>query len=570
MISFRSSLHLRKLRWLFWLRWKMFTRSFTRKGIARIIGTVFLSLFVLIVGGGIAAGTFLGYRLAPKPINTELLFLVLTGIYLLWLVLPLLEFSTNEGLDISKLALFPLTPEELMLSLLFSTVLDIPTVGLVLALGAVVAGWALSLPLALIALLAMLVFYVQLVAINQLVLALLQPILQSRRFRDLSIILIVLLSSSGYLCQFAVRALLNRDIVNNVEHASISPYLQWLPPGMAARVIQQAYIGNWGASILWLAALTALSVLFLFLWQLIVKRSLTAADSGGTVTSRSINSRTRESKPTGTYTTETGLIKRIIPQQMYALIIKDLKYFWRDPQLKATFLQSLVSIVFLIVYFGFTFFNNADSNGEFLSTLGPWAVLIAPMLILLSLYTLTYNVLGLERQSLTTLLLFPIEPKYILWSKNIAVFIVGFVEVCILILLAASATRAWYFALPAFVVGLSGIGIILGIGNFTSVFFPQKMRLRQRGFQTTSNTSAEGGCLRSLLSVVAFYLMLLILVPVAAAVVLPVFLHHQWIWWISLPLALLYSGAIYFWITLAVAPRILNKAPEILAVVTKE
>ena len=561
-----------KLRWLFWLRWKMFTRSFTRKGVARIIGTVFLSLFVLIIGGGVAAGTFLGYRLAPKPINTELLFLVLTGIYILWLMLPLLEFSTNEGLDVSKLALFPLTRGELMLSLLFSTVLDIPMIGLVLALGAVVAGWALSLPLALIALLAMLVFYVQLVAISQLVLALLQPILQSRRFRDLSIILIVLLSSSGYLCQFAFRALLNRDFVNNLEHASISPYLQWLPPGMAARVIQQAYIGNWGASIVWLVALIALSILFLFLWQQVVERSLTAADSGGVVSSkrRGSNSQARATKTPEIYTTEISPIKRIIPPQMYALIIKDLKYFWRDPQLKAMFLQSLVSIVFLIVYFGFTFFNNANSNEQFLSTLGPWAVLIAPTLILLSLYTLTYNVLGFERQSLTTLLLFPIDPKYILWSKNVAVFIIGFVEVCILILLAASTTRAWYFALPAFVIGLSGIGVILGIGNFTSVFFPQKMRLRQRGFQANSNTSAEGGCLRSLLSVIAFYTMLLVLVPVAAAVILPVFFHDQWIWWISLPLALLYSGAIYFGITIVVAPRILNKAPEILAVVTKE
>ena len=564
-----------KLRWLFWLRWKMFTRSFTRKGLARIIGTIFLSLFVLTIGGAVAAGTFLGYRLAPKPINTELLFLVLTGIYILWLMLPILEFSTNEGLDVSKLALFPLTREELMLSLLFSTVLDIPTVGLVLALGAVVAGWALSLPLALISLIAMLIFYIQLVAVSQLALALLQPILQSRRFRDLSIILIVLLSSSGYLCQFAARALLNRDFVNSLEHASISPYLQWLPPGMAARAIQQAYIGNWGTSIVWLLALASLSVLFLFFWQLVVERSLTAADSGGVVRARRAangkgNNRQAGTTTTGARTTKVSRIQRIIPPQMYALIIKDLKYFWRDPQLKATFLQSLVSIVFLIVYFGFTFFNNTDNNERFLSSLGPWAVLIAPTLILLSLYTLTYNVLGFERQSLTTLLLFPIDPKYILWSKNIAVFIIGFVEVCILILLAASTTRAWYFALPAFVIGLSGIGIILGIGNFTSVFFPQKMRLRQRGFQTTSNTSAEGGCLRSLLSVVAFYTMLLVLVPVAAAVVLPIFFHDQWIWWLSLPLALLYSSAIYFGITMVVAPRILNKAPEILAVVTKE
>ena len=73
-----------------------------------------------------------------------------------------------------------------------------------------------------------------------------------------------------------------------------------------------------------------------------------------------------------------------------------------------------------------------------------------------------------------------------------------------------------------------------------------------------------------MLSVVAFYTMLLVLVPVAAAVILPVFFHDRWIWWLSLPLALLYSSAIYFGITMVVAPRILNKAPEILAIVTKE
>src|SRR6476469_3675002 len=94
-----------KLRWLFWLRWKMFTRSFTRKRgasnlVAQIIGIVFLSLFVLMVGGGIAVGTYSAYHFLPAPANSEILFMVLTGIFLLWLILPALEFSANEGLDI--------------------------------------------------------------------------------------------------------------------------------------------------------------------------------------------------------------------------------------------------------------------------------------------------------------------------------------------------------------------------------------------------------------------------------------------------------------------------------------
>ena len=43
---------------------------------------------------------------------------------------------------------------------------------------------------------------------------------------------------------------------------------------------------------------------------------------------------------------------------------KDLKYFWRDPQIKAIILQSLLSMAFLIVYLGFSFFSNAGSSGR--------------------------------------------------------------------------------------------------------------------------------------------------------------------------------------------------------------
>ena len=200
-------LHADKLRWLFWLRWKLLLRGFTRDR-GRLIGLVLLLLFGLPFAIGIGVLTFLAYRHLPSPANMEVLFLVLTAVYLLWAVLPLLEYTINEGLDISKLALFPLTRAELMVSLLFSTLLDVPTVGLLLIFAAVVAGWAISLPVALMALLTMLVFYVQVIGTSQLILALLMRTLQSRRFRDLSIILVALFSSSCYLFQqLALRGL---------------------------------------------------------------------------------------------------------------------------------------------------------------------------------------------------------------------------------------------------------------------------------------------------------------------------------------------------------------------------
>ena len=560
-------IHTEKLRWLFWLRWKMVIRGFTRSSgrVSRIIGTVFLVLFGLPFLGSIAVGTYFAYRYLPAPANSEVLFLVLTALFLLWAILPLFEFSVNEGLDISKLALFPLTRAELMLSLIFSTLLDIPTLGLFLVLGAVVAGWFFSLPLGLMALLTMLVFYVQLVSVSQLVLALLMRVLLSRRFRDLSVIVIALFSSSCYLIQQVVFRTLSfgsGNIVEGLMHARVSPYLQWLPPGMAARAIQDAYHGNWGGSFLWLGVLLVISIVFLYLWQSVVERGLTSASSEGSVRVR----RSRvETVSTGVSSpVARGLIGRIRASQTITIVGKDLKYFRRDPQLQAALVSSVMSIMVLVVI---TFVNSGNSSHNFL---GSWVVLASPAFVFLSLYTFSSNVLGLERQSLTTLLLFPVDPRQILWGKNIVVFLLGTFEIIALIFLSAFTSHAWNYVLPAFAVGFAGIGVVLGCGNFTSVFFPQRMRQMRRGMQTAANLSSEGGCLRSVMSLVALGVTMIVLLPVMMALVLPLIFRAEWIWSLSIPASFIYGAALYYVVTALVAPRILDRVPEILEIVARE
>ena len=457
-----------------------------------------------------------------------------------------------------------------MLSLVISTLLDIPTVGLLIVLGAIIAAWATSIPLGLLAFLAMLIFYVQLVAASQLILALLQRVLQSRRFRDISVILVVLLSSSGYICQLVARTMINQGTIQGLMNTAYVAYLQWLPPGMAARSIQQAAAGNWAQSFIWLLALALIDLGFLFVWQMIVERGLTRPESAG-------SARNRNQKKNATAQVEVAntasntFIARFLPGPVRAMVIKDLKYFWRDPQIKAIFIQTMVSMLFLIIYFSITIFNTTGQGSEkALSVITPWIVPIVPIFLLFTLYSLAYNSLGFERQGITTLFLFPIDPRYILWGKNIAVSVVGVVEIVIFVTVASIVTHDWQYMIPALVIGLAGLGIILGIGNFTTVFLPQKMRMARRGFQTRANTSAEGGCLRALMSMAATLTMLILLIPVGAAVFLPLILHLQWIWILSLPISLVYGGAFYTIVTNLVAPRILAKAPEIAAIVGKE
>ena len=562
-------IHSDKLRWLFWLRWKMFLRGFTRASgrVSYIIGTIFQLLFGLLIGGGVGIGSFFAYRRLSSPANAEVLFLILTGAYLFWLVLPMLEYSVNEGLDLSKLALFPLSRLELMTSLLFSTLLDVPTIGLFLVLGGAVAGWALSVPLALFTLLTMLIFYAQVVGISQLVLALLSRTLQSRRFRDLSVILVVLFSSSCYIIsQIVVRGLASSNFTGALQNAAFSQYLQWLPPGMAARAVQQASIGNWGSSFVWLAALLVVTGVVLYLWQLVVERGLTSTEGGAAVKVRRRREQPVAAGVAHVAAAPTGMWDRIIPAQVRAIALKDLKYYRRDPQLLGLLFQSLVSIVVLL------FVTLANSGGlSRITQAGSWVVLIAPLYIFLSLYTLSYNVFGFERQSLTTLFLFPIDPKRILWGKNLVVLALGTIEITLAILAAAFISHAWGYVLPAFAVGLAGIGIVLGIGNITSVFFPMRMRQMGRGFRSGSaDASTQNGCLRGVMSLATLVLILIVLVPVALALVLPVVFSAQWVWIITVPLSVVYGAAIYFVVTALVAPRLVDRIPEILAAATRE
>ncbi len=178
--------------------------------------------------------------------------------------------------------------------------------------------------------------------------------------------------------------------------------------------------------------------------------------------------------------------------------------------------------------------------------------------------------LGFERQSLTTLFLFPVDPKRILLGKNLVVCLVGIVEMVLLVLLAAFVSQSWNLLLPALVIGVAGIGVLLGCGNFTSVFLPQRMRQMRRGFQSSLNMSAEGGCLRAVMSLVALVVTAIVLLPVAAGLALPVIFQVQWIWLFSIPASLVYGIAFYYVVTALVAPRMLDRAPEILAATTRE
>jgi ABC-2 type transport system permease protein len=553
-----------KLRWLLWLHWKMLTRRYT-KNIVTIIGSVSLFIFIPFAGMIVAVATYLMYRLFPAPLNGEILFLVLVAIYILWVLLPMMEFTINEGLDVAKLALFPLTRGELMSSLIISTLLDIPTLGLFFVLVAVVMGWGTSPLLTVIDTLAMIIFYVQLVAASQLVLALFRRVLQSRRFRDISIIALVLLSSCGYICNLASQKLLTNHAASTFVSTSLTSYLQWTPPGMAARAVQQASVGHWGISCIWLVALLVLSLLFLLCWQLLVERGLTVAETARPVRSKAHQQRRAVAQDAP----QRFQIVSLLPTPVRAILLKELKYFLRDPQIKAVFVQSIISNVFLIIYVGYSFLDTG-SRSEFSIIAGRWGIFVAPLFVLFSLFSLSANLLGLERQSLMLLFIFPLKPTHLIAGKNIALFVVGIVEIVLVLIVFAIVSHGWELLALALLIGCVGLFITMGVGNLVSVYIPQRISPARNGLLARGSTSGAGSFLRIILMSISFGCLLVLMSPVAVAVFLPDYLHLQWLWWITLPLALGYGIALYGVVTLHAARRMVMKVPELLEIITKE
>ncbi|HET9921233.1 MAG TPA: hypothetical protein VFQ30_15410, partial [Ktedonobacteraceae bacterium] len=210
-------------------------------------------------------------------------------------------------------------------------------------------------------------------------------------------------------------------------------------------------------------------------------------------------------------------------------------------------------------------FGNRSSGGFF----GEWLVLFAPLAVFFFMLSLSFNSLGMERQSLSQLFLFPVEPTRILWGKNLTVFLMGLAELAILVLASSFLTNAWNIAFPVFIGGLAGIAVTLGCGNFTSVFFPQRMRQMQRGFRATGASSGNG-CLRGIISLLMLGVSVIVLIPVILALALPIFFQVEWVWAFAIPLVLIYGVAFHQVVSRLVAVRMLAREPEILALTTRE
>jgi hypothetical protein len=242
-----------------------------------------------------------------------------------------------------------------------------------------------------------------------------------------------------------------------------------------------------------------------------------------------------------------------------------MRYLWRDPQYKVALMGMIVPVILVLFPNIFYGYGQRASSG---SILGDASVLLAPLPALLLVYSFSINSLGMDRQGLQTLFLFPVRPLDVFWGKNLFAGGLAMAGVTILTLIKGAMTGGWGYVPLALCVGLAAVLLTLGCGNVTSVLFPFRMRQMRMG--ETSSMSSENGCLRGIISMTVLMVVAILLLPVAAAVVLPLLLGHNEWFIVTVPLALLYGIAFHQIATRLIAPVLLRRAPEILAVTVRE
>ena len=575
------------VRTLLWLRLKLTLRGYSRSW-QRIVGLVFLLIFALPLVGGLAVGTAFAYLGLPRPQGLQILFAVVGGLYLLWAALPLLQYSLNEGLDVTKLQIYPLTRGEQMASLVLSTLFDVSTIFLLLLLAAIFVGWHATLVAGIVTVLALAAIYVHVVSLSQLMLAALMGLLRTRRFRDITVIVFALL---GSVCSFGSQ-ILSRLLESydrgaggsggpGVLSLHLDRYLQWTPPGMAAQAIVLADRGDYLAAAPWLAGPLLLIPVVLAVWAWVLDRGITSAESGGggkrvgwrrarrgrdvAVNAGAARTRGAGAASAAVPATIAPRRRQVLPSAVTAIAAKDARYLWRDPQLKA----ALISVLFATVIVLFPNIYDPSGRGAAGSFLqGPLTVLFAPLPALLVVLVFAQNALGMERQGLQSLLLLPVRPLDVLMGKNLFAGLFAFGFEVVLTLIRAAMTSGWLYVPVALAAGAATILVMLGCGNVTSVMAPMRWRTMRMG--DTSSYASENGCLRGIISMASMAVSGLLLLPVAVAVVLPLIAQHQEWLATSMPLAVVYGVALHQLATRAIAPVLLRRAPEILATTVRE
>lgn len=543
---------------LFRTRLLLSVRQFSKEP-GKILGLIISALVFIPLSIGAGFGTGYGYLNLPDAWPTHLLAIVFVVAWLIWAVIPVLLFGSNEAMDMTRLLLYPLSKRDLVVSTFAGTIFDFTSYLLIPILLAPLVRWS-SWPTLPVLLIGLLVCYAHLMVINQLTLIAAGGILRSRRFRDVMIVVLSLVGFSCYFVQTGVGYLMRQLDVDSLATLQPLRYLQWHPTGAIARSVQLAEGGSWMLSTAWMLYSIAWILLFLWIWQTLFRRIVTGqgflhTGFGVKREERAAAAKAASAQPQQSLIGKSGVWRLWgwLPYASQQIFIKELKSIWRVPQRRIGLIQGLILPVFLTV----PGLMRGGAPPEALQYI--W--LILPVYAIFTTWVFGMNMLGWEGRSLATLFAMPIKRWVLLSSKCLALFCLVMLPISLLTIAVTILLRN-FMGLYGLLVAMGATGAILGLMVVASVLFPYPVNLESYRQQMSLS---GGSCVATLVNmlVVPLFLGLMVsplMVGIGAAFLLQ---RPEWIPLTAL-LAPLY-GAVIFGVSAFIAAHLLStREPEVL------
>ncbi|MFE7119796.1 transporter [Streptomyces sp. NPDC057654] len=499
-----------------------------------VTSLVFTLLFAAIVLLGLVA-------VRDNDHAAALVTLLVTIVALGWAAMPLFFPSGDETLDPTRLAMLPLRPRPLIAALLVTSMIGIgPVFTLAVAVGAVIA-LAHGAAATVVGVLAVLLVGLVCVALARAVATANVRLLTSRRGRDLAVLSGLFIAIGAQGVNLGVQKLTGPDGLGVL--APVGTVVRWIPPASALDAVDAVSQGSYGRAAAGLGLTVLALVLLLWWWQRTLTTLMTAPDSS---TLQAVEKDTARRS-----SSERGLL-RLLPQgRTGTVMLRSLRYAWRDPKTKMSWAAALgVGLLLPIV-------TAVQGNGSLYTAC--WSAGLLGMQM--------YNQFGQDTSAfwMVASTISSTRDAYVeLRARALTIALLAVPYVSLVVVGAAIALHQWSDFPEAYGIALALLGALVGTGALSSALAPYSIPSEGNknvapGQSGIASLSILGGMLTGAL----------IAAPVLG---LTIWLHvadMHGLLWLVLPAGAAYGlTAAYTGLRIA-APRVAGRLPEILAAVSK-
>jgi hypothetical protein len=482
---------------IIWLKWRVLRNSLrSRKAVANQVASVIGMLAALLLALLVAAGLGLAAYALTKPSIASMLqrpsrrrsadesfssefvfFSIYAFLYLMWATIPL-SIGSSRQFDAGNLLLYPISLRKLFAIDFVSEVANIQSVFAIPAIVAMSIGAALGSGEFVATMLAAIPISLFGIALSKWLSTTIGSVFRRKRGRGETIIAIIGATAglggamAGQLAPVIAR------------HSESLKFLRWTPPGAAALLIDARYNKDPNTYLAAFLLLSILAVLLIVGTYLIARRAALGYEGG----------KRRQVRVVAQENTYVGWKLPLMPDDLSAIYEKELRYGFRNAQLRMLALMPLIWIFIRLTNsrrFGRGLGSlSSSSPGEFLTYAGGLIVSGGVLYIFLLLAGLWCNQFALEDAGMRTLILSPIDRTRILLGKNLAVITIALAFSIVLLAVNAIIFRdldpgTLLFVALSFVCFATMASVV---GNWQSVNFPKRMQFGKR-----LNTSGVAG-----------------------------------------------------------------------------